>query len=201
MIQYRAGLPRAQTTMSNVPKSKRSLSDLEFYKTALRLRVGITKWLLRDMGAKPRTRTVENLAKHRRMSAEDAATLSDLMDRYNLGDRLIETFPEWWIAERRRALDEAVKNLMQEIKFANAIFPTNIHECYERRLHQDRAIGWVDYLTEELHFIADVFSTSGAGIPVSKFEPWLKECETEYRLLKGWRKADNKHFKRIEGKA
>lgn len=181
--------------MSNVPKSKRSLSELEFFKTALRLRVQITKWLLRDFGLKPRPRSIEHIAKRHQMREDDKEALTAILDKYQLGDRLLDTFPDWWIAERRRVIDRVTHTILAEIRSANAIYPTCVEECMERRIHQDRAISAVDVLVGELHFMIEILG--GTEVQISKFEPWIELCEHEYKLLKGWRKADNKFLARL----
>lgn len=71
--------------MSNVPKSRRKISDLEFYKNAIRLRSGLTKWLLRDFGIKPTNRRVDSFNRKFKLSDEDASTLVSLLDKYGLG--------------------------------------------------------------------------------------------------------------------
>ncbi len=124
----------------SVPKSKRSLSDMEFYRTAIELRIKVSEFLLRDFGAKPKVRTLQNLQEAHKMSDEDAKTLSDLMDKYNLGDRVLETFPEWWIEQRRLKLDEILSDLLIAIRKANSIYPQTMIEYEERRLNQTRAI-------------------------------------------------------------
>ena len=188
-----------QISMSNVPKSKRSLSELEFYKTAIRLRVGISNWLLRDFGIKPTKRRVDDFTRRYKFCEEDASTMISLLDRYGIGNRLTETFPEWWVNERRLSVDRIISKMIQEIRMANSIYPTCKEEYYERRLHQDRAIGYVDALVEEIQFIADVLS-HGSGVEIGKFAPWIELCEQEYSLLKGWRKSDNKFLSRLKGR-
>lgn len=185
--------------MSNVPKSRRKISDLEFYKNAIRLRSGLTKWLLRDFGIKPTNRRVDSFNRKFKLSDEDASTLVSLLDKYGLGNRLTETFPEWWVNSRRVRIDNIVSVLLQEIRVANSIYPTCVSEYYERRLHQDRAIAQIDVLTEELQYIADILS-SESSVDISKFATWVELCERERALLKGWRKSDNQFLSRLKGK-
>ncbi len=45
----------------SVPKGKRSLSDMQFYKNAINLRLRISEFLLRDFGIKPKVRSLQNL--------------------------------------------------------------------------------------------------------------------------------------------
>ncbi len=175
----------------SVPKSKRSLSDMEFYRTAIELRIKVSEFLLRDFGAKPKVRTLQNLQEAHKMSDEDAKTLSDLMDKYNLGDRVLETFPEWWIEQRRLKLDEILSDLLIAIRKANSIYPQTMIEYEERRLNQTRAIALIDCLTEELSFVVSLLHKS-IGLDLDRLTPFLHLIEKEYILLKAWRKTDNK---------
>ena len=183
--------------MSNVPKSKRSLSDLEFYRTAIRLRTVATGWLLRDFGIKDKVRDLSDVAKKYKMSDADTALLEGLFARYGLGDRVLESFPEWWIKERRRTIDNILSELVAEIRRANSIYPVSIPEYHERRLHQDRAIAQCDVLEEELHYVIDVLART-TGIELNKYAPFIELVEKERALLKGWRKSDNRILTRLK---
>lgn len=179
-----------------VPKGKRSLSDMQFYKNAITLRLRISEFLLRDFGVKPKVRSLQNLKDIHKMSDEDAKALSDLMDRYNLGDRVIEEFPEWWIDQHRKEIDKILTDLLLAIRKANAIYPQTMPEYEERRLYQTKAICAIDCLTEELSFAVALLNRK-IGIDINRLEPYLKLIEEEYVLLKAWRKSDNKIRNRI----
>ena len=47
-----------------VLKNLRSLSSMEFYKNAIRLRVDITNWMLRNFGIKRNARSVNQVIKN-----------------------------------------------------------------------------------------------------------------------------------------
>lgn len=174
-----------------VPKSKRSLSDMQFYKTAVTLRVRISEFLLRDFGMKPKVRSLQSLQEVHKMTDEDAKALSDLMDKYNLGDHIIEDFPEWWINQRRIRIDEILSDLLIAIRKANAIYPQNLAEYEERRLNQTKAICLIDCLTEELSFVVSLLHRT-IGLDLDRLTPFLNLIKEEYVLLKAWRKSDNK---------
>lgn len=179
-----------------VPLSKRSLSDMEFYRKALLLRTKVTEFLLRDFALKPRVRTLENLKESRKMTDSDAKTLCDLMDKYNLGDRVIEEFPEWWIEQRRLRIDRILSDLLEAIRLGNAIYPNSLTEYEQRRAYQTKAIGLLDCLTEELQFVVFLLYKN-LGLDIDRLTPFLHLIEEEYALLKGWRKGDNKIRSRI----
>ena len=183
--------------MSNVPKSKRSLSDMQFYKTAIDLRYKVTQFMLRDFGLKPKARSVENLQKHRKMSEEDARTMNALLEKYRLGDQLIEEFPGWWINQRRLRIDKILSDLISAIRLANSIYPQSLEEYQQRRSYQNEAIGLTDCLLEEMSFVVKLLNRD-EGIDIQKLAPFIDMIETEYQLLKGRRKADNKIRQRFK---
>ena len=63
----------------SVPASKRSISEFEFYNTAIRLRQHVTFWLLRDFGAKPRVRDAKFVANRYQMTDEDKKAFEGLL--------------------------------------------------------------------------------------------------------------------------
>lgn len=180
----------------SVPVSKRTLSQYEFYNTAVRLRTKVSEWLLRDLGAKPRVRDLSFVGKRYKMSDEDRAVLDELFDKYGFGDRLCATFPEWWIAERRRTLDGICSEMVLCIVKAFNLYPQNIEEWNHRRELQNKSIGCAYALLEEMKFVVDCLHKT-TGVEVNKFMPFVEMCETEIGLLKGWRKQGNEIRKPI----
>ena len=183
----------------SVPKGKRTQSKFEVYHHAVKMRTEITRWLLRDFGVKVYARTLPDLAKRNKMSEEDTALLGAILDKYNLGDKVLEDFPAWWIAERRRKIDEICSDMMMKTSKANSIYATSTEEFWGRRTHQNEAIGCVYALLAEVQFVASVlWRTTGADI--EKYIPFTKLCEEQIALLKAWRKSDNAVLKRLTAK-
>lgn len=176
--------------MSNVPKSKRKLSELEFYNNALNLRRLVTSWLLRDFGIKPTRRSPENFVKRYHFTQEDAERFTEVLDRYGLGQSIYEHFEDWWINARRLQIDRGIQDILHYIRKANAIYPTCEQEYYERRLQQDRAIGACEVLLDDLAFVAE--TVSGFGVRLNQYQQIVDALNFEIALIKGWRKADNK---------
>lgn len=133
------------------------------------------------------------------MTEDDATKLGELLDRYNLGDKALEDFPSWWITARRERVDTILADLMSYIVKANSIYATCEVEMYERRVQQDRAIGCVYELLNELQFIASVLWRT-AGTDINKFIPFIDMAEAQIALLKAWRKSDNASLKRLKAK-
>ncbi len=183
----------------SVPKGKRTTSKFEVFYHATKLRTEITRWLLRDFGIKPTVRMLPELAKRAKMTEGDATKLGELLDKYNLGDRVLEDFPSWWTAARRKRVDAILAELMGHITKANSIFATCEAELFERRIQQDLAIGCVYELLNEMQFIVSTLWRS-AGADVNKFTPFIDMAETQIALLKAWRKSDNTNAKRLKAK-
>jgi len=169
---------------------------MEFYATAVRLRTDINAWLLRDFGIKEKVRNLTITGKKHRMSNEDIKALSELLDRYGLGESILDSYPDWWIEQRRKTIDKRLADLMDCIVSANSIYAVSRQEYWERRLLHDKAISCVFSLIEELQFTISVLWRT-TGVDVEKYMPYVEMCEKEIALLKGWRKADNKILQRL----
>lgn len=151
----------------SVLKNKRGLSKLEFYHTARKMRKEITSLLLRDFGVRDRIRKVKT---------ELGETVS-----------VIEGFPDWLVEEFRRSIIKILRNLMMNITAGNTIYPVNQAELDLRRHYQTQAIINCEQLLQEFHYCEDVLP-----VAVAKFLPFVEQIEFEVKLLKGWRKANNK---------
>jgi hypothetical protein len=151
----------------SVLKNKRGLSKLEFYHTARRMRKDITNLLLRDFGVRDKIRKVKT---------ESGESVS-----------VIEGYPDWLLEEFRRAIMQILRNLMMNITAGNTIYPINQAELDLRRRYQTQAIINCEQLLQEFHYCEDVLP-----VAVAKFLPFVEQIEFEVKLLKGWRKANNK---------
>ncbi|MDR3325106.1 MAG: hypothetical protein LBS82_03845 [Spirochaetaceae bacterium] len=151
----------------SVLKNRRGLSKLEFYHNARRLRREITNLLLRDFGVRDKVR---------RVKTDDGEEMT-----------VIEGYPDWLLEEFRRNIMHILRNLMMNITAGNTIYPTNDGELVLRRQHQTAAIVNCEQLLQEMHYCEDVLP-----VALAKFLPFVDMIEMEIKLLKGWRKANNK---------
>jgi hypothetical protein len=149
----------------SVLKNKRGLSKLEFYHNAWRMRKEITLLTLRDFGV------------HSRGAAFKAAT----------GSQQPEGFYDELIAEFARNIRNLLRDMMRNITAGNTIYPVNTIELLERRRCQTAAIINCEQLLQELQCCEDIMP-----VKVSRFMPHIEQIELEIKLLKGWRKANNK---------
>ena len=175
----------------SVPAKKRAVSSYEFYNTAVRLRVHVTLWLLRDFGAKPKVRDCTLKAKQVGMSDEDKKALETILEKYNLGDSVTDTYPQWWINEKRKRIDGILSEMIDCIVRAFSIYATTLAEFDYRRELQTRAITCVYVLLEECQFVISVLYKTG-GVDVDRYGHLVEFCTSEIALLKGWRKQGNK---------
>jgi hypothetical protein len=159
----------------SVVKNKRSLSRLEFYNNARKLRNDLTNFLLRDFGVKNKVyRSVE----------EDNKVVTTT-----------EQYPQWLVDYYRKSIISILNSLMTNIVAANSVYPINLDEVNYRRILQDKAIANCEQLFQELVYLSDV-------LPISliKVEPYAETIDFEITLLKAWRKTTNTIARRIEVK-
>lgn len=178
-----------------VLKNLRSLSSMEFYKNAIRLRVDITNWMLRNFGIKRNARSVNQVIKN--IDAEDQKIIDSIFEKYGKtqNNQFQSEYPEWFIDSQREHIMRILQDMMDEITSANSIYATKIFEYDERRNHQNEAIACCYKLFQEIQYIISIFSSD-----LNKLIPILDMIEKEVDLLKGWRQSDNKSRKKLEEK-
>jgi hypothetical protein len=154
----------------SVLKNKRGLSKLEFYHNARTMRREITELLLRDFGI------------HSRGKLECKPPLPE-----GYYDELVEEF-----SKNMRVL---LRNLMLNITAANTIYPVSQDELMLRRRYQTGAIINCEQLLQEIQYCGDVLP-----VKASTFMQYIEKIEFEVKLLKGWRKANNKIEEQLAAK-
>lgn len=117
----------------SVLKNNRSLSNLEFYNNAQKLRIEITNFLLRDFGVRDKVRR-----------AKDDPEVP-----------IIEEYPDWLITFFRQSIITLLRSLMQNITAANTIYPVTMSELAERRKYQTLAIINCEQLLADKMLIAN----------------------------------------------
>jgi len=149
----------------SVLKNRRGLSKLEFYHNARKMRREITKLVLRDFGIHSRGKKFK----------EDT------------GSQQPEGYYDELIDEFSKSIRQLLRNLMLNITAGNTIYPTNRDELILRRRYQTGAIINCEQLLQEILYCEDVFP-----VKVSTFVPYIEQIQFEIKLLKGWRKSNNK---------
>ena len=157
----------------SVLKNKRGLSSLEFYHNGRKLRKEMTEWLLRDFGVRDKVR-IEKCA------GEEP-------------EKITETYPQWLIAHFREKILAILHSMMMNITAANTIYPITFDELALRRRYQTAAIVNCEQLVQEIEYCDDILP-----LEIKKFAPYYEMIAYEIKLLKGWRKANNKIAEKIK---
>lgn len=177
----------------SVLKRKRNISKMEFYHNAIKLRLMITEFLLKDFGIKSRRRNLEFAKDVYDIEDEDVEEIENILSAYDLKNSFIDNFPSWLIDKERDYFMDLLRSLMKNICSANTIHITNKEEYYMRRNYQTQAICDCENLLQEMQYIIYVTHPN-----VEKYMPYVDIIEKEIALLKGWRKSDNKIMKMLE---
>ena len=149
----------------SVVKSKRKESKFEVLHHAYKLRKDITELLLFNFGYKPQKREPE----------------TEYQQQRRLG------FESWYIQDSRTAIIKRLRELVANLTAANSIYPVNEAEWTERRLYQDRAIANCYQILQELQYAIETLHPD-----INRYTRFALDIETEVKLIKGWRKYDNK---------
>jgi len=172
----------------SVPKGKRKESQFEVIKHFYRLRKDITDLLLRDFGYSEK-KAKQKLEK--RFGGKIYEELSEEeKSHYRKIKAMNEAFDEWFIKHRRDVVIDCITNACEYIFTANSIYPSIPEELTERRIYQDKAIGQCYRLLQELQYTIETLPVN-----INKYISFVEGIEKEIKLLKGWRKGDNKHKK------
>ncbi len=149
----------------SVVKSKRKESKFEVLHHAYKLRKDITNLLLYDFGYKWKENTLESEFRSQRRAA----------------------FESWFIENSRTVIIARLRNLIANLIAANTIYPINDAEWTERRLYQDRAIVNCYQILQELQYSIETIKPD-----INKYTRFALEINNQVKLIKGWRKSDNK---------
>lgn len=176
----------------SVPKSRRNLSDVEFFRNANLLRKEMTLLLMRDFGIKDKVRKVASVAN--KMNEEDSEVFVNLMNKYEC-TYILDEYPEWMVDKLRTNIMNILHKLIMNITQANSIYVTTEPEYHLRRQYQDLAIGNCEQLYQEMQYIMSIIP-----IDSNKLMRYVKMIDDEIALLKGWRKSDNKVLRKLQNK-
>ena len=167
---------------------KRKESQFEVIKHFYRLRKDITDLLLRDFGYS--SKKFENKMS-KMFGGKSFEELSDNQKEHYLKTVHRSTgFEEWFIGYQRDAIMDCIRNATEYIFTANSIYPSIPEELVERRIFQDKAIGQMYRLLQELQYAIEILPVN-----IEKYIKFTDDIKKQINLLKGWRKSDNKFKK------
>jgi hypothetical protein len=177
-----------EVEIMSVPKHKRKPSQFEVFHHLNRLRKDITDLLLRDFGfdfekAEKRLEKRFGGKSYQELDSKQQAAYERLRARW-------EAFDEWFIADERQIIVNCLRAITREVYIANSIYPadpTRIEELAERRIHQERAIGYCFTLAQELQYAIETLP-----VDMNSYTRFGEAIQTEINLIKGWRKSDKK---------
>lgn len=174
----------------SVLKNKRSQSQFEVFHHLCKLRRDITDLLLRDFGfsferAESRLQKRFGGKQFDELSERDKEYYKRLKKRWS-------AFDEWFLVNERETIVECLRDITREVFIANSVYPTCYAELEQRRMHQNEAIGHCYRLTQELQYAIETLP-----VDVNTYLRFGDAIQTEINLIKGWRKSDNKKFKRV----
>jgi len=84
-------------------------------------------------------------------------------------------------------IDKFAASVTGNVRAANTIYPTTLHEYEQRRDYQNAAIVGCEQLINELQRVVEVFE-----VDVNVYGRYIKAIDREIGLIKKWRQRDNK---------
>ena len=109
-------------------------------------------------------------------------------------DGKLDYMEQWFLNDERAQIMHDIRQAAACLEMANSIYVTNIAEYQERRLYQDKAVGYYNRVKQELNFIA---KTLHGKINVNKYLNSIEKIDAEIGLIGAWRKSDNKIKQRL----
>ena len=109
--------------------------------------------------------------------------------RYAYGKDDRENFSKYrfMMQNFKNRVDQLAALITNNVRAANTIYPTNLHECEMRRDYQNTAIVNCEQLLKELQRIAEIFE-----VDLNLYSPYVKAIDREIGLIKKWRQRDKK---------
>ena len=122
----------------SVLKNLRSLSEMQFYKTAITIRKELTIWLLKDFGTRRNAKSITQVIKE--ITPEEQTQIDEIFARYGKTSRRTyqSEYPEWFVDFERRIISENLAELVTNITQANSIYPNFMFEWDLRRQYQGK---------------------------------------------------------------
>ena len=156
--------------------SKRRESKLEPITYSIQLHEMLTELAQRDFGVKDLDQLVRV--------------------RYANGIDKMEDFGRYRGLMRleREKIDQLGYLLTNNLRGANSIYPTSMHEYEQRRDYQNFGIVNCEQLIKELQRIVELFN-----VDINVYERCIKAIEQEIVLIKKWRQRDNKIKSYLQG--
>ncbi len=118
--------------------------------------------------------------------------------RYAYGKEDTEDFSKYryLMQHSKDRIDQLASMLTGNVRAANSIYPTTLHEYEQRRDYQNTAIVNCEQLINELQRVVEIFD-----VDINLYSRYVKAIDREIGLIKKWRQRDNKIKSRLQGNA
>lgn len=101
----------------------------------------------------------------------------------------------WYLIQKfKERIDKLAASVIGNVRAANTIYPTSMHEYELRRDYQNAAIISCEQIINELQRVVEVFE-----VDVNVYGRYIKAINREIGLIKKWRQRDNKIKSYLQG--
>lgn len=116
--------------------------------------------------------------------------------KYAYGDEETEDFYRYryLMNNSKNRIDQIAALMTTNIRAANSIYPTTLHEYECRRDYQNSAIVCCEQLIHELQRVVEIFD-----VDINIYARYVSAIDREIDLIKKWRQRDNKLKSRLTG--
>lgn len=116
--------------------------------------------------------------------------------RYAYGKDPVEDFSKYryLMHNYKTRIDQLASLLTSNIRAANSIYPTSLHEYERRRDYQNDAIVNCEQLIKELQRVVEIFE-----VDINVYGRYVTAIDREIGLIKKWRQHDNKIRSYLQG--
>ncbi|WP_242970994.1 hypothetical protein [Anaerotruncus colihominis] len=116
--------------------------------------------------------------------------------RYAYGKDDTEDFSKYryLMYNYKTRIDQLASLMTNNIRAANSIYPTMLHEYEKRRDYQNTAIVNCEQLLKELQRVVEIFE-----VDVNLYSRYVKAIDREIGLIKKWRQRDNQIKSQLKG--
>ena len=156
--------------------SKRSESKFEAIVYPIELHNMLIELMQRSFGVKDLDQFVRMRYAYGKDDTEDFSKYRYLMYNY------------------KTRIDQLASLMTNNIRAANSIYPTMLHEYEKRRDYQNTAIVNCEQLLKELQRVVEIFE-----VDVNLYSRYVKAIDREIGLIKKWRQRDNQIKSQLKG--
>ena len=156
--------------------SKRSESKFEAIVYSIELHNMLIELMQRSFGVKDLDQFVRMRYAYGKDDTEDFSKYRYLMYNY------------------KTRIDQLASLMTNNIRAANSIYPTMLHEYEKRREYQNTAIVNCEQLLKELQRVVEIFE-----VDVNLYSRYVKAIDREIGLIKKWRQRDNQIKSQLKG--